>query len=123
MKEAIKKNPSLWKRIVAKVKRQDKYGESNSWNARKAQYAVKLYKEKGGKYEGEKAKDNSLVKWTKQKWRYSSVDKGRYLPDKVWEKLSPQEKAATNRKKKMAIKAHQKKAKYSEKIARLVRKA
>lgn len=118
--------PKLWEKIVAKVKKGSKYGDANSWNARKAQYAVKLYKEAGGGYVGKKKKSNSLVKWTEQDWQYSSEKqkgKGRYLPKKVWEKLSPQEKAATNRKKKAAKKKRKKKAKYSKKVAKLVKKA
>jgi hypothetical protein len=43
----------------------------------------------------------SLKKWSDQKWRTSdgseSKGKKRYLPDKAWDALSPQEKAATNR--------------------------
>ena len=51
----------------------------------------------------------SLSRWTKQNWRTSSgkpstqgpnASGGRYLPDAEWKKLSPSEKAATNRKKK-----------------------
>lgn len=43
----------------------------------------------------------SLKKWTNEKWRTSdgkpSKGKKRYLPDKAWDALSPSEKAATNR--------------------------
>lgn len=43
----------------------------------------------------------SLKKWTAQKWRTSdgskSKGKKRYLPDAAWKALSPAEKAATNR--------------------------
>jgi hypothetical protein len=43
----------------------------------------------------------SLKKWSDQKWRTSSGEpsegKKRYLPDKAWDALSPQEKAATNK--------------------------
>lgn len=43
----------------------------------------------------------SLKKWTAQKWRTSSGKKSegkrRYLPDAAWKALSPAEKAATNR--------------------------
>jgi hypothetical protein len=41
-----------------------------------------------------------LKDWGDQKWRTSdgtpSEGKKRYLPDKVWKKLSPAEKASTN---------------------------
>jgi hypothetical protein len=43
----------------------------------------------------------SLKKWTEQKWKTSdgkpSKGKKRYLPEKAWAALSPAEKAATNR--------------------------
>lgn len=43
----------------------------------------------------------SLKKWTAQKWRTSSGKKSegkrRYLPDAAWKSLSSSEKAATNR--------------------------
>jgi hypothetical protein len=43
----------------------------------------------------------SLNKWSKEKWRTSdgspSKGKKRYLPEKAWDALSPAEKAATNR--------------------------
>lgn len=116
-------NPLLWKKIVERVKRGAKYGRANSWNARKAQYAVKLYKIEGGEYIGVKTPQNSLVRWTIQDWQYSSPQmkgKGRYLPKKVWDKLTSQEKAATNLAKK---KVGHKKARYSKKVARLVRNA
>lgn len=123
---ADKTKPLLWKRIVAKVKKRNKYGKPDSWNARKAQYAVKLYKESGGDYKGKKTSKNSLVKWTKQDWQYSSTKfkgKGRYLPKKVWKKLSPKEKATTNKKKRASTKKGKTKASYSKKIARLVKNA
>jgi hypothetical protein len=43
----------------------------------------------------------SLDKWTKEDWRTSdgseSKGKKRYLPDKAWKALSPEEQAATNK--------------------------
>ena len=43
----------------------------------------------------------SLKSWTKQKWKTSdgkpSKGKTRYLPEAAWDKLSPAEKAATNK--------------------------
>lgn len=62
--------------------------------------AVTEYKKRGGGYSGPKESDNSLSKWTKEKWRTSdgtpSEGKKRYLPDKAWSSLSASEKAATN---------------------------
>jgi hypothetical protein len=43
----------------------------------------------------------SLKKWTAQKWKTSdgspSKGKKRYLPESAWKELSPAEKAATNK--------------------------
>lgn len=101
MSTAVKKNPAKWKAIVASVKASTKGGDPGEWSARKAQLATQKYKASGGGYEGPKKTDNSLSKWTDQKWRTSdnkpSEGKKRYLPDKAWDALSSGEKAATNK--------------------------
>lgn len=100
MSTATKKNPSLWKSVVASVKAGSKGGDPGEWSARKAQLAVLAYKKKGGSYAGKKSSSNSLSKWTKQDWKTSdgkpSEGKKRYLPAKAWNALSSAEKAATN---------------------------
>jgi hypothetical protein len=101
MSTAKKTNPSLWNKVVSDVKSSSKGGDVGEWSARKSQLAVQKYKASGGGYEGPKKADNSLTKWTDQKWRTSdntpSEGKKRYLPDKAWSALSTGEKAATNR--------------------------
>ena len=101
MGTAKKSNPSLWSKTVASVKAGSKGGDAGEWSARKAQLAVKQYKDAGGGYVGAKSSDNDLAKWTDQKWRTSdgskSEGKKRYLPDKAWNALSASEKTATNR--------------------------
>lgn len=101
MSSAKKTNPEKWNRIVASVKAGTKGGDPGEWSARKAQLATQKYKASGGGYVGPKSSDNSLAKWTDQKWRTSdgkpSEGKKRYLPDKAWSALSPAEKASTNR--------------------------
>ena len=101
MSTAVKKNPSLWKRIVANVKAGTKGGDASEWSARKAQLAVATYKKSGGGYVGKKSESNSLSKWGKEKWTTSSgkpsEGKRRYLPAKAWSALSASQKAATNR--------------------------
>jgi hypothetical protein len=101
MSTAVKKNPAKWKAIVASVKASTKGGDPGEWSARKAQLATQKYKASGGGYEGPKKADNSLSKWSDQKWRTSdgkpSEGKKRYLPDKAWSGLSTGEKAATNK--------------------------
>lgn len=100
-KTAKKSNPSLWKKIVARIKSGSKGGDSGEWSARKAQLAVAAYKKAGGGYKGAKSSSNSLSKWTKQEWTTSdgkpSKGKKRYLPKKAWNSLTSSEKAATNK--------------------------
>ena len=101
MSTAKKTNPTLWSKVVSDVKSSSKGGDSGEWSARKAQLAVQEYKKSGGGYVGKKSSDNSLSKWTDQKWTTSdgspSQGKKRYLPEKAWSSLSSGEKAATNR--------------------------
>ena len=101
MATATKRDPAKWKRIVASVKAGTKGGDPGEWSARKAQLATQQYKSSGGSYVGPKTSDNSLSKWTDQKWRTSdntpSEGKKRYLPDKAWGSLSKSEVAVTNK--------------------------
>lgn len=99
MSIAKKADPELWKKIKTKVTKSKKGGPAGKWSARKAQLAVKMYKDAGGKYIGNRKKNNSLTKWTNQNWRYNNSNRGRYLPDKVWKQLTPAQKAAENRRK------------------------
>ena len=105
MSTAKKTKPSLWKRIVARVKAQASHGtRAGQWSGRKAQAAVKAYKKAGGGYSGAKKSSNSLSKWSKQKWRTKSGKKSsktgeRYLPEKAIKSLSAREYARTSAKK------------------------
>lgn len=121
-KTATKTKPSLWKRIVARVKAGTKGGKAGQWSARKAQLATQQYKKAGGGYRGKKSSSNSLSKWTKQKWRTSdgkpSEGKKRYLPDKAWKSLSKAEKAATNRAKSKGNKEGKQFVKQPKKVAK-----
>jgi len=101
MATAQKKNPALWKQIVARVKAGSKGGNPGQWSARKAQLAVSLYKKAGGSYAGPK-RSTSLSKWTQQNWRTKSGKPSketgeRYLPEKAIKSLTPAEYAATTR--------------------------
>lgn len=99
--------PELRERIKNRIMAGSKGGKPGQWSARKAQLLASEYEKAGGGYSGEKTKSQrSLSKWTGEKWRTSdrkpAERKGgttRYLPDKAWDKLSPAEKAATNKKK------------------------
>ena len=104
--------PALRERIKRRVMAGSRGGKPGQWSARKAQIVAQEYRKAGGGYKGRKGKaQRSLSKWTKEKWRTSdgkpAIRKGgttRYLPAKAWSKLSPSERAATNRKKREASK-------------------
>ncbi len=94
--------PGLRDRIKAAVMRGTEGGKSGQWSARKAQLVAQRYEKAGGGYSGGKTKaQESLSKWTKQKWRTKSGKKSlvtgeRYLPEKAIKKLSPSEYARTS---------------------------
>lgn len=100
-------NPAKRERIKDRIMAGSKGGKPGQWSARKAQLLALEYKKAGGGYSGAKtAAQSSLTKWTGEKWRTSdgkpAERKGgttRYLPDAAWDKLTPAQKAATNRKK------------------------
>ncbi len=101
---AKRTNPELWEKVKKEVTGRDKGGREGQWSARKAQLAVQIYKARGGAYEGPKAKDNSLRRWTDEEWGTKSGEKSldtgeRYLPRSAREALSPAEYAQTTRKK------------------------
>lgn len=107
-------NPVLWKRIVSQVKKSNKGGKQGQWSARKAQLAVNIYKSKGGSYSSRKSKNNSLVRWTKQKWRTRSgknsiVGRGatgeRYLPESVIKSMSKKDYNKSTKLKRKAIRS------------------
>jgi hypothetical protein len=92
-------NEALWEKSKAQAKA--KMGGKHS--ARAMQLAGKIYREKGGKYTGEKtAAQKSMSKWTKEDWgtksgKPSGKTGERYLPKKARESLTSAEYAATTR--------------------------
>ena len=61
-----------------------------------------------------KKSQKNLKQWTEENWRTSDGKKAqraggttRYLPDEAWKKLSPAQRAATNRKKAAGSRAGQ----------------
>ncbi len=100
-------DPELRDRIKEEVTRGDKGGKPGQWSARKAQLVAHEYEQQGGGYKQAPAKEQqSLKQWGDEKWRTEDGKKAerkggttRYLPEKAWEALSPEERSATNRKK------------------------
>ena len=93
-------SPGLWTRCKANACRS---AGMCKHSARKMQWAVHCYKVKGGRYVGVKSPRNSLVRWTKQRWRTfdgsKSGGKKRYLPASAWAHLSPDQIRRTNQSK------------------------
>jgi hypothetical protein len=102
-RKPIRTDDALWERVKRKVVAEAVAGTAaGAWSARKAQLAVKRYKDAGGDFIGKKSENNALVKWTRQDWttksgRPSHVTGERYLPRRVLEHLSPKEYNATTR--------------------------
>lgn len=99
---SMRKNPEKRKKIVSSVKASTKWWEPWKRSARKAQIAVKKYKDTWWTYSWAKSSSNSLVKWTKQEWwtkswKPSSVTWERYLPKKAIKALSPAQYSATSK--------------------------
>lgn len=100
--------PALRERLKRRIIAGGSGGRPGQWSARKAQMLAQAYRKAGGGYRtGRRSRSQrSLRKWTKQRWRTSDGKPAerdgrmrRYLPDAVWKRLSPNQRAATNRKK------------------------
>lgn len=113
-KSAKRNNEPLWE--FCKEEAVYKMGK---FSARAMQYAVKLYKERGGGYIGEKSENNSLVKWTKEDWGYTgAAGHSRYLPKKARGHLTVGEKIATDRAKNKGTKEGKQWVKQPKRIAK-----
>ena len=99
--------PELRNRIKNRIMAGSSGGAPGQWSARKAQMVAVAYRKAGGGYTGKPRKtQRSLKKWTREKWTTSdgkpAIRKGgtrRYLPASAWSRLTPAQRAATNRKK------------------------
>lgn len=99
--------PELRERIKNRILAGSKGGKPGQWSARKAQLLAIEYRKAGGGYRGGLGKSQrSLKKWTREQWTTSdgkpAIRKNgtrRYLPAKAWSRLTPAQRAATNRKK------------------------
>jgi len=123
----IRTKPELWTRVKAEVTRGSKGGLPGQWSARKAQMAVKMYKDRGGKYIGRKTARNSLHQWTVQDWRTKSglpslLTGERYLPAKAIKHLSSAEYSRTTRKKREGLRKGEQFTKQPRSIARKTRR-
>lgn len=118
--------PELRERIKNRIMAGSKGGAPGQWSARKAQLLALAYRKAGGGYRGKPRKtQRSLKKWTREKWRTSdgkpAIRKGgtnRYLPSAAWSRLTPAQRAATNRKKREGSKSGRQFVRNTEAAAR-----
>ncbi len=103
--------PGLRERLKEQIKASSKGGRKGQWSARKSQRLVQEYEREGGGYKGGKRESQkSLEQWGKEQWQTRSGDARarhgetteRYLPKKAWERLSPEEREKTDRRKRRA---------------------
>lgn len=120
---ATKTNPALWNRLKAQVKAGSKGGRPGQWSARKAQLLTQKYKAAGGKFKGKKSSSNSLRKWSRQKWDYTSGKGSRYLPESVRKRLKPGEKRALNASKRKATRQGKQRAPYPKSLRKRISRA
>ena len=132
---AVKKEPLLWKRIVAKYKRGIKGGKAGQWSARKAQLATLDYQSrfpnKQAAYIGKRSRSNSLKVWTKQAWGTRSgrnsiqgpkASGERYLDRRSLANLTAKEYKETTAAKRRQIRKRKQFSKQPKKIASKTRK-
>ena len=120
-------NPSLRNKIKNRVMAGTQGGNAGQWSARKAQLVAQKYKAAGGGYSGSKtSKQESLSKWTKEKWTTKSGKPStqgpkatgeRYLPTKAIKSLSSTEYAKTTAAKRKGTKSGKQFVKQPTKIA------
>ena len=99
--------PELRERLKREIMAGTRGGNAGQWSARKAQLLAMEYRKRGGGYRGKLGKtQRSLKRWTREKWTTSDGKPAnrpggmrRYLPARAWSRLTPAERAATNRKK------------------------
>lgn len=105
--------PELRRQLKEEIKESDKGGKPGQWSARKSQLLVQEYEKQGGGYKQDKKDDaaQSLEEWSEQDWQTQQGEPARqdgktkrYLPKKVWEKLSKSEKQEAERIKQEASK-------------------
>jgi len=123
----MRTNQKLWETVKNRVTRGSKGGLPGQWSARKAQLAVKLYKDEGGRYTGARPENNSLHQWTLQNWRTksgkASLKTGeRYLPASAIKHLSSSEYARTTRKKREGMRRGKQFVRQPRSVARKTRR-
>jgi hypothetical protein len=124
-------DPELRDRIKEEIKQSDKGGKPGQWSARKSQLLVREYERRGGGYKRDKKDEaaKSLEEWSEQDWQTQKGDERarqgeatqRYLPKKIWDKLSDAEKQEAEKSKEEASKKGEQHVKWTPAIKRAMR--
>jgi hypothetical protein len=100
--------PELREQLKEEIQASDKGGRPGQWSARKSQLLTQEYKKRGGGFEGPKdERQKALQRWGNEKWQTREGgtrarhdgETERYLPKEAWKQLSPEERRATDAKK------------------------
>ncbi|MEU7615838.1 hypothetical protein AB0M91_29120 [Micromonospora rifamycinica] len=100
--------PELREHLKEEIRAGDRGGRPGQWSARKSQLLTREYQQRGGGYEGPRdERQQSLRRWGEQKWRTRrgttrarhDGETDRYLPDRAWNRLTPQQQRATDARK------------------------
>jgi hypothetical protein len=103
--------PELREQIKEEIQASDRGGRKGQWSARKSQLLTREYQKRGGGYVGPRdERQQSLRRWGNEKWQTREGDTrarhdgetSRYLPRQAWEELSPEQRRATDAKKRRA---------------------
>ena len=124
--------PDLRREIKEEIKQSDKGGKPGQWSARKSQLLVQEYEKQGGGYKKDKKDEaaQSLEEWGEQNWQTKEGEgrarqdgTKRYLPEKVWEKLSDEEQKEAEQTKKEASQRGDQYVKWTPAIKRAMQEA
>ncbi|MFI9643236.1 hypothetical protein ACIG87_24830 [Micromonospora sp. NPDC051925] len=100
--------PELREKLKEEIRASDRGGRPGQWSARKSQLLTREYQQHGGGYQGPRdERQNSLRRWGDQKWQTRQGTTrarhgggtDRYLPEQAWKQLSPEQRRATDAKK------------------------
>lgn len=103
-KEDTYTHPHLQEKLKEDIKAADKSDRLGQGSARKWQFLTREHEKAQVGYKGQKTEDQrSLEKWTEEKWTtqreeeqsHHGHDMARCLPKEAWKKLSPEEREAT----------------------------
>ncbi len=124
-------DPDLRRRVKDELMQSDKGGKPGQWSARKSQMLAREYEAQGGGYIGEKdERARSLDEWTEQDWQTEEGDEWaregnttkRYLPKKVWDMLSDEEKEEAERVKEEASRKGEQHVEWTPAVKRAMEK-